>query len=116
MAQSQCIRIPLRKERATEFLAWLSSLRGREDELKRLLADEGMLAELVFVERRGHESALVLYTRASDLAAANAAYLASQHPIDVEMRAWQACAFDLAGATVLEIALEHGQPDDKRSY
>ncbi len=33
------------------------------------------------------------------------------HPIDREMRDWQARAFRLAGATQLEILLEHGQPD-----
>lgn len=111
MAQSQCIRIPLRSECATEFVAWLSSLGGRREELNRLLAEEGMLAELVFIERRGDEVAVILYTRAVDLAAANAAYLASQHPIDVDMKGWQGRAFDLSRATVLEIVLEHGQPD-----
>jgi hypothetical protein len=67
-----------------------------------------MLAELVFVEKSDRGAALVLYTRSDDLAAANARYLASEHPIDREMRAWQARALNLQEASVLEIVLEHG--------
>lgn len=110
MAQSQCIRIPLEPAHEAAFVEWLRSLSGRPDELRAALAAEGMLAELVFLERTAEGAAIVLYTRADDLQAANAAYLASQHPVDREMRDWQARAFRLAGATQLEILLEHGQP------
>ena len=111
MAQSQCIRIPLVAEHAEAFVAWLSSLSNRRDELKEILAGEGMFAELAFVERRNGETALILYTRARDLAEANAAFERSQHPIDLEMKKWQVSAFDLAHTTTLDIVLELGQPD-----
>lgn len=110
MPESQCVRIPIFAEHEAAFTAWLRSLGTRSDELRALLADEGMLAELVFVERTADGAALVLYTRAARLADANAKYLASTHPIDVEMKSWQARALDLTRATVLEIILEHGVP------
>lgn len=111
MAQAQCVRIPLLPEHGEAFVAWLGSLSSRRAELSALLAEEGMLAELVFVERSADGLALVLYTRAADLQAAHARYLASSHPIDVEMRAWQARALDLSRASLLTVALEHGVPD-----
>lgn len=110
MAQSQCLRIPIAPEHEAPFVEWLLSLRSRSDEVRALLADEGMLAEIVFVERSAAGVALLVYTRAADLAAANAKYLASTHPIDREMRSWQAKALRVAEASVLEIVLEHGVP------
>lgn len=107
MAQSQCIRIPLHPEHEPAFVEWLRSLSGRPEELRAALAAEGMLVELVFLERTPEGTSIVLYTRAHDLAAANAAYLTSSHPIDREMREWQTRAFRLDGARQLEILLEH---------
>ncbi len=110
MAQSQCIRIPLNAEHAEAFIAWLRSLEPRRDELRALLAKEGMLAELVLLEEGPAGAAIILYTRAEDLASANAAYLASEHPIDREMRDWQARALRIAEAKLLDVVFEHGVP------
>lgn len=106
MSQSQCVRIPLKPEGREAFLDFARSLASRREELLEVLAEEGLRAEAVFLDRDGERASLVLFTRADDLAAANAAYLASEHPIQVKMRSLQAAAFDLENARPLEVLLD----------
>lgn len=67
-----------------------------------------MAVELVFLERRQDESAVILFTKAPDLVGAHQAYLASSHPIQQRMRALAAEAFDPGRPTVLEVLLDVG--------
>lgn len=106
MPQSQCLRIPLNPEAADDFLAFMADLRGRTDELRAVLAEEGMLAEAVFVDRQDDEVAIILFTKAEDLAKANAAFQQSTHPIQERMRQLSATAFDLENARALEVGLD----------
>ncbi len=110
MAQTQCLRIPLEPKEADAFVSWLRSLASRPEELRAALTAEGMLAELVFLERSGDSQAIVLYTRAVDLAQAHQTFSTSEHAIDREMRDFQARALRLGEATQLEVLLEHGVP------
>jgi hypothetical protein len=106
VSQTQCVRIPLRPEGREEFLAFARELRTRRAELLAVLAEEGLRAEAVFLDDTGDEAAVVIFTRAEDLAAAHAAYERSGHPIQVRMRQLQGSAFDLGRARPLEVLLD----------
>lgn len=110
MAEARCLRIPLEPAAADAFTQWLRSLSSRPDELRAALEAEGIIAELVMLERSGDSQALVLYTRAVDLAKAHEVFSASEHSIDREMRAFQTRALRLAEATQVEILLGYGLP------
>ena len=73
MSQSQCIRVPLHPDHAESFIDFARSLAERPDELAAILAEEGMRAEAVFLDRTAEDVAVVIFTRAHDLQAAHAA-------------------------------------------
>jgi hypothetical protein len=62
---------PPKPGKTEEFLAFAARL--RRDEVAASLAREGMLVETMMLERTGDGDFVVFYTRARDLAAANAA-------------------------------------------
>lgn len=108
--QSQCLRIPLKPEGAAAFIAFARNLGRQHTTLAAVLAEEGMDAEAVFLEESADGSAIILFTKARDLAAASARFQNSTHPIQVQMRALMPVAFDLAGARPLEILLDATGP------
>jgi hypothetical protein len=106
MSQTQCIRIPLKPEGAEEFVEFARRISRNLDEVKAVLAEEGILAEAVFLDASTTPPAVILFTRAKDLQEANSALLASSHPIQVEMRELMGRAFDAELAEPLEVLLD----------
>lgn len=104
--QAQCLRIPLKPEGAAAFIAFARELGQQRRTLAEVLAEEGMAAEAVFLDG----DAIILFTKARDLVAANTRFQQSAHPIQVRMRALMPAAFDLAAARPLEILLDATGP------
>tara|TARA_B100000609_G_C16994260_1_gene320315 strand:+ start:322 stop:669 length:348 start_codon:yes stop_codon:yes gene_type:complete len=110
--QTQCIRIPLRPEHAETFIAFARSLAEDPRTLAEVLFEEDMHTELVFIDRTPDELAVVLFTRAPDLAAAHAVLERSEHPVQIRMRALSAQAFDLSDARVLDVVIDYDRLRD----
>ena len=102
----QCIRVPLHREHVARFVAFAKGLQGRREEVAALLRDEGMEAEALFLEHTAQGASIVLFTKAQSLAQAHAAFSASEHPIQQEMRALIDLAFDMESASQLEVLLD----------
>jgi hypothetical protein len=106
MSETQCIRIPLKPQAAEEFADFARRTSRNRDELKEVLAQEGILAEAVFLDVSKNEPAVIIFTRAKSLTASNTALLQSTHPIQVEMRELMGRAFDVDRASPLEVLLD----------
>ena len=104
--QTQALRIPMRPDGADAFVAFARGLAADPSALGAVLREEGMLAEVLLLDRGPSGPSVILFTKAVDLAAAHAAYAASSHPIQQRMRALATEAFDLEGATQLDVLLD----------
>lgn len=102
--QTQCIKIPLHTEHAEEFVAFARGI--SEADLAEVLAEEGIVAELVLIEQSADRTYVIIYTRGPDLAASHEVYLRSDHPVQVRMRELSGRAFDLSGASLLEVVVD----------
>lgn len=105
MSELQCVRIPVRDGQTERVAAWIRSLNGRLEEVRDALEAEGIEAETVLLEPGDPDHLLVL-VRARDLVEANAAFLRSQAPVDVEFKALMQEALHADRATPLEILLD----------
>lgn len=106
MAESQCLRIPLRPGKTDRFVAWLDEVRPRRAEMLSAMAAEGVIAETMALERGESGEFVVFYTRAESLERANRAFATSEAPIDVETRAIIAETWDIERAQALTVLLE----------
>lgn len=102
MAESQCIRVRLKPGKTEEFANWAKSLSGRKDEVRESLRAEGMLSELIFIERTPAGDFVLFYTKAESLLAANQAFERSKLPLDIEAKRVMADTWDFSQIQLLE--------------
>jgi hypothetical protein len=98
--------VKIRPGKTDEFLEWAKSLSNRKDEVVEALRSEGLTMELLFIERDTSGDYAVLYTKAHDLAQANAAFEASSLKIDQEAKGIMARTWDLSSIRQVEKLLE----------
>lgn len=78
-----CHRIKLKPNSIPLLREWAARLNKEMTEVKKLLKDEGMDLESVFLEQSLEGDFLVYYVRSPDLKKTVEVYKASQHPIDI---------------------------------
>jgi hypothetical protein len=105
--ESQCIRVKLRPGKTEQFLTWANTLTGRLNEVKEALSSEGMLAELMLLERASDGDYIVLYTKAENLAEANDAFEKSGLKLDQEAKKVMSETWDFASVRQVERLLEY---------
>ena len=86
MTKSHCFRVKLKPDALPKLQEWSAKLQGELPEVRRLLEQEGVTVESVFLENAADGSYLIYYLRSDDLDRANKIAAASQHPIDVYHR------------------------------
>lgn len=104
MAEVQCLKVRIQPGQTEHLLAFLRSLQERHSEVQDSLRAEGILLETLFIERAASHDTLFFYSRASNLAAASAAFAASSLPLDIETR--QIIAQTWAEAQALELIID----------
>lgn len=104
--ESQCLRVKLKSGKTEQFLAWAKTLSARPGEVRESLTFEGMVAELLFLEHAEDGDYVVLYTKARNLAEANAAFEKSQLKLDQEAKQVMAETWDFSTAKPVERLLE----------
>lgn len=103
--QRQLIRVPIIAGTEPRLRAWIQVLDKRRDALGQVLQAEGLEVEVVALDRSGAGAALLIYTSGPDLAASNAAFANSQHPVDVEFKQLMRECLALDQARVVEVLL-----------
>lgn len=81
-----CYRIKLKPNSVPLVREWAARLNQEKDEVRKLLKDEGMTLESVFLEQGSDGDFLVYYIRSHDLKKTREVSQASQHPIDIYHR------------------------------
>jgi Family of unknown function (DUF6176) len=108
--QAQCLKIPLIAGKTARFLDWVSMVRGREREAFEAMSGEGVVAEVILLERGAAGDSVVYYMRARDLERAAQVFAASQLPLDLETRAMIEECWDVARIQALEVLLDLHPP------
>lgn len=81
-----CIKIRLKPDSLETVRAWASRMTAEMNEVKKLLKNEGMSLESVFLEQGSEGDFLIYYVRSPDLKKTVEICRASQHPIDIYHR------------------------------
>ena len=84
--QVACYRIKLNPNSVPLVREWAARLNNEMTEVKKLLKEEGMSLESVFLEKGADGDFLVYYLRSPDLKKTREVSQASQHPIDIYHR------------------------------
>ena len=103
MPDAQCVRHPIKPGQGEAVVNWVAHLKQRSTEVTGVLADVGLIAEAVFMERSDHGDYLLIYTSARDLRAANEALSRSQLPLVREFDQLMAETADMEKAASLEL-------------
>jgi hypothetical protein len=81
-----CLRQKLKDGTLPVVREWATRLKSQPEELKKLLANEKMHVESVFLEETSEGNFLIYYMRADDVNRAYEISKMSNHPIDVYHR------------------------------
>ena len=103
MPDAQCVRYPIKPGQRDALVNWVARLQQRSTEVTEVLADVGLIAEAVFMERSDHGDYLLIYTSAKDLRAANEGLSSSQLPLVREFDQLMAETVDMEKASGLEL-------------
>ena len=103
MPDAQCVRYPIKPGQRDALVNWVARLKQRSTEVTEVLADVGLIAEAVFMERSDHGDYLLIYTSAKDLPAAKEALSSYQLPLVREFDQLMAETVDIEKAAGLEL-------------
>ena len=103
MPDAQCVRYPIKPGQRDVLVNWVARLKQRSTEVTEVLAEVGLIAEAVFMERSDHGDYLLIYTSAKDLRVANEALSSSQLPLVREFDQLMAETVDMEKAAGLKL-------------
>lgn len=103
MPEAQCIRYPIRPGHRETLLNWIARLEDRSTELVEAMAEGGVVAEAVFLERSGSCDHILIYTSAQDLRAGIEALSNSKLSLVQEFNQLLAESVDIENAVSLEL-------------
>lgn len=86
MYETQLLKIKIRPGMTEKVVAFIQTLKDREDEALEALRREGMIIESLFLERRDDADYLYYYVKSKDLARAYQVNMASADPLTLEIR------------------------------
>lgn len=69
MPEAQCIKYPIKAGHREALIDWIANLEGRQHELLEAMAEGGVVAEAVFLERTDRGDSILVYTSAQNLQA-----------------------------------------------
>jgi hypothetical protein len=104
MAEVQCVRVRIQPGKTEQVVAFLKNLPNRPNEIQEALHSEGIILESLFLDRQPQADYLIFYTRAKNLAQANATFVSSTLPLDLETK--QFIAETWAEVTLLETVVD----------
>jgi hypothetical protein len=73
MREAQCVRYPIKPGQRETMVNWIARLKDRSAEVTEAMAEAGLVAEAVFLERSADGDHVLIYTDTKDLTAANEA-------------------------------------------
>jgi hypothetical protein len=82
----ECFKVKLKPNTVHLVREWSARLNSEMVDVRRLLKNEGMNLESVFLEQSNEGDFLIYYVRSPDLKRTREVFGASQHPIDVYHR------------------------------
>ena len=103
MPDAQCMRYPIKPGQREVLVNWVARLKQRSTEVTEVLAEVGLIAEAVFIERSDHGDYLLIYTSAKDLRAANEALSSSRLALVREFDQLMAETVDMEQSAGLEL-------------
>jgi Family of unknown function (DUF6176) len=103
MPDAQCVRYPIKPGQRDALVNWVARLKHRSAEVTEVLAEVGLIAEAVFMERSDHGDYLLIYTSAKNLRAANEALSSSQLSLVREFDQLMAETVDMEQSAGLEL-------------
>lgn len=96
------MKYPVKPGRREQLVSWLRRLKDRSDELTKVMAEGGLVAEAVFLETSENRDYLLILTSAHDLKSAMAALSASKLPVVQEFNRILTENVDVERAVTLE--------------
>lgn len=102
MREAQCVRYPIKPGQRETMVNWIARLKDRSAEVTEAMAEAGLVAEAVFLERSADGDHVLIYTDTKDLTAANEALARSRLPLVREFNQLMAETVDLEKAVVLD--------------
>jgi hypothetical protein len=103
MPEAQCIKYPIKPGQRETLINWIARLEDRSTELVKVMAEAGLVAEAVFLEKSDRGDHLLIYTSARDLQAGMAVLSKSKVPLIQEFNQLLAESVDLKNAVTLEL-------------
>jgi Family of unknown function (DUF6176) len=100
--EAQCIKYPIKSGHREKLVNWIARLEDRSTELVKAMAEAGIVAEAVFLERSDGGDHILIYTSARDLQAGIEALSRSQLSLVREFNQLLAESVDIENAVALE--------------
>jgi hypothetical protein len=103
MPEAQCIKYPVKAGHRETLVNWIARLEDRSTELVEAMAEAGLVAEAVFLERSDSGDHILIYTSAQDLQAGMEALSSSKLSLIQEFNQLLAESVDIENAASLEL-------------
>jgi hypothetical protein len=103
MPEAQCIKYPVKPGHRETLVNWIARLEDRSTELVEAMAEGGLVAEAVFLERSDSGDHILIYTSAQDLQAGIKALSNSKLSLVQEFNQLMAESVDTENAVSLEL-------------
>jgi hypothetical protein len=103
MPEAQCIKYPVKPGHRETLVNWIAGLENRSTELVEAMAEGGLAAEAVFLERSDSGDHILIYTSAEDLQPGMEALSNSKLPLVREFNQIMAKSVDMENAVSLEL-------------
>jgi hypothetical protein len=103
MSEAQCIKYPIEPGQREALVNWIAHLKERSTEIVEAMAEGGLVAEAVFLERSGTGDSILIYTKAKDLQASNDVLSSSKLPLVQQFNQVMTENVDIEKAVSLEL-------------
>src|SRR5688500_9107652 len=103
MPQAQCIKYLIKPGHRKKLVDWIARLKDRSTELVEVMTEAGFIAEAVFLEKRGGDDYILIYTSAQNLQAGIQVLSNSKMPLVQEFNQLLVESVDTENAVSLEL-------------
>jgi Family of unknown function (DUF6176) len=103
MPEAQCIKYSIKPDKRESLVNWIARLKDRPAEMAEALAEGGLVAEAVFLEKSDSGEQILIYTSAEDLPAGMEALSKSTLPLVQEFNRLLAESVDVEHAVSLKL-------------
>jgi Family of unknown function (DUF6176) len=103
MPEAQCIKYAIKPGESETLVDWIARLEDRSTEVAEAMAEGGLVAEAVFLERSDNGDYILIYTSTRDLKAALETLSNSKLPLIQEFNQLMVGSLEVEHAVALEL-------------